>query len=276
MTVGEWLDQAAERLRVSGCPDPGADAEWMLSQACGFARSSLRLRRREQLSAAEFDDLDSWLARRLTGEPLQYVLGTADFMDIRLKTDARALIPRPETETLAELAIMRLRGMRGARCLDLCCGTGAIGLAAAHALPYVSVCLADVSDAALSLARENAALLGLDRVTFARGDLFDAVAHERFHLIACNPPYLTEEDMLSLQREVRFEPALALDGGRDGLDFYRRLADEAKEHLTDGGVMLMELGMGQDEAVLRLFGGWRSTAVHNDLMGVSRVAEVRL
>ena len=162
-----------------------------------------------------------------------------------------------------------------ARVLDLCCGTGAIGLSIARFRPDAQVLLADVSGEALCLARENAARLGVTNARFVQEDLFKAAAGECFDLIACNPPYLDQADMDNLQAEVRREPTLALFGGPDGLDFYRRIARDAPAHLAPGGVMLLEVGQGQAPVVARMLGGWANTALHRDLNGIERVVEAR-
>lgn len=275
MTAGGWLAQAQARLAASGDLDAACDAEWLLCEATGWTRSSLKLRREEPLSGDVLGKIRAWLERRAGGEPLQYVLGTADFMGLSFLSDARALIPRPETETLCERALAWLRGRPRARVLDLCCGTGAIGLSIAHFCPDARVVLTDVSREALSLARENARRLRVDSARFAQGDLFDAVPGGVFDLIACNPPYLDRTDMDELQREVRREPALALFGGADGLAFYRRIAAQAGAFLAPGGCLLLEVGRGQAPAVLGMLSSWQGCAVHRDLSGIERVVEAR-
>ncbi|MBQ8954368.1 MAG: peptide chain release factor N(5)-glutamine methyltransferase [Clostridia bacterium] len=276
MTAGEWLSRAGALLQASGDLDTACDADWLLCEATGWSRSSLRLRRDEPLADETLSVVEAWLARRAAGEPLQYVLGTADFMGLSFLADSRALIPRSDTETLCEAALKRLREMPPqARVLDLCCGTGAIGLSIARFRPDAQVLLADVSGEALCLARENAARLGVTNARFVQEDLFKAAAGECFDLIACNPPYLDQADMDNLQAEVRREPTLALFGGPDGLDFYRRIARDAPAHLAPGGVMLLEVGQGQAPVVARMLGGWANTALHRDLNGIERVVEAR-
>ena len=275
MTAGEWLAMASARLEAAGDLDAAVDAGWLLCEATGWSRSSLRLRRGEALSADVVARIDKWLSRRADGEPLQYVLGTADFMGLRFRCDARALIPRPDTETLCERALKRLAGKRKPFVLDLCCGTGAIGLSVAHSRPDARVLLTDISGDALSLARENARLLGVSNASFAQGDLLDAAAGRTFDLIACNPPYLDAADMAELQAEVRREPALALFGGADGLDFYRRVAKDAPAHLKKGGALLFEVGRGQARAVRAML-DWGECAVYEDLNGIERVVEARV
>ena len=275
MTAGEWLARAAALLEAAGDLDAAVDAAWLLCEATGWSRSSLRLRRGDGLDEAVLTRIEAWLRRRAQGEPLQYVLGTADFMGLRFRCDKRALIPRPDTEVLCDLALKRLAGKPRPRVLDLCCGTGAIGLSVARFRPDARVLLTDISPDALSLARENGELLGVKNADFAQGDLFAAVGEEAFDLIACNPPYLDEADMAALQSEVRREPALALFGGPDGLDFYRRLAKDAPRHLNRGGALLLEVGQGQAHAVRAML-HWGACAAYEDLNGIQRVVEARV
>ena len=207
------------------------------------------LSRQTDIFPGEYEKmLGEMLARRLAGEPLQYILGEWELMGLPFRVDARALIPRQDTETLVEaaLGLIKERGYRTV--LDLCCGTGCIGISLA-ALSGAAVTLADISADALALARENAEKNGVcARVT--ETNLFSNIKRS-FDLIACNPPYLSDADMAALQREVRFEPALALYGGADGLDFYRRIRTEYAAHLNPGGALLLEVGFGQAAAVMR-------------------------
>ena len=276
MIAREWLNAAQARLEASGDLDAACDAEWLLCEATSWSRSSLRMRGNDALNDEVLAVIDVWLERRASGEPLQYVLGTADFMGLRFHCDARALIPRPDTETLCELALERLKGKTRPHVLDLCCGTGAIGLTIAHFRPDAQVLLTDISPDALSLAQENARLIGATNAASAQGDLFVAVQGETFDLIACNPPYLDQRDMDELQPEVRREPALALFGGADGLDFYRRIAQDAPRYISPSGVLLLEVGMGQARDVCDLLSPWAKTAIHKDLSGIDRVVEAQI
>ena len=277
MTIGAWLAAAEDALTRSGDADARADGLLMLCQATGLTRSMARLSRGEALDDAAQAQLESWLQRRLSGEPLQYILGVAPFMGYDFLCDARALIPRFDTETLCDGALTAMRGQPAPSVLDLCCGTGAIGLSVALKKPDARVTLADLSEDALALARENAERLGAKNVCFRAGDLFGAVPGARYDYILCNPPYLTQADMADLQAEVRFEPAMALCGGRDGLDFYRRIAGSAPEHLLPGGAIFLEVGMGQAGAVgeLLLKAGLDHIGALRDLNGVERVVTAR-
>ena len=215
---------------------------------------------------------DGWLReavrRRLAGEPLQYILGEWEFMGLPFLVGPEALIPRQDTETLCEAALRWLKTRPGAFVLDLCCGSGCIGVSLAK-LSGAKVAFADVSPDALALARRNARKNGVDGV-FYESDLFARVSGA-FDLIVCNPPYLTAAEMASRQKELTFEPALALFGGEDGLDFYRRLAAEWEKHVAPGGLLLLEIGASQGEAVGELFPGAK---IMKDICGLDRVALV--
>ena len=267
LTVLEALKAAEYRLRE--VPYPRLDAEWLLSEVLGISRLEMLLDKRRELTGEEGLAFDALLARREKREPLQYILGGQSFMGFHLKTDSRALIPRNDTEALCEEALRHIRP--GSRVLDLCTGSGALAVAVKKLCPGADVTAADLSEAALSLAKENAGLLNAE-VRFVRGDLFAPLAGERFHVIVCNPPYIPEGLRGSLQAEVEREPALALFAGEDGLDFYRRIAREAPVHLMPGGRLCLEIGDGQGPDVSALLQErFEDIQVLNDLNGLPRV-----
>lgn len=268
MTVGQWKWSAIKRLCDAENPDAKVDVRILLEEILGL--KSLNLSANRAVSETELSRLEAALSRRIAGEPLQYILGKAWWMGLCLRVDRRVLIPRQDTETLAELALQFLRPIPSPRVLDLCTGSGAIGLCIAHDRSDARVTLADISSEALEVARENARLLGT-QVETMQGDLFAPLAGREFDLIACNPPYIPTGEIGGLQAEVQKEPRLALDGGADGLDFYRRIAEEAPRYLAGGGYLLLEVGIGQAEAVVALVGG---EAVR-DLNGVERVVWTR-
>lgn len=212
--------------------------------------------------------LQQAVERRIVGEPLQYILGEWEFMGLPFDVGPGALIPRQDTETLCEAALTWLKGRPGARVLDLCCGTGCIGVSLGK-LGGAQVSFADISPAALALTRRNAEKNGVDG-TFYESDLLAAVPGA-YDLIACNPPYLSAAEMETRQKELTFEPALALFGGEDGLSFYRRLAADWKKHVVPGGLLLMEIGYTQGAAVQALFPGGK---IIKDICGLDRVAWV--
>lgn len=277
MTIGEWLRRAKDALAESGCPDPQIDSRWIAEDTLGLSRSEMHFETERSLSPEEHERLEALLQRRVQGEPVQYLLHSACFMGLNFYVDSRVLIPRQDTETLAEAVIVALRQLEKPRMLDLCAGSGAIGLSVKTLVPGADVTLADCSRDALEVVRENARRLGVD-VELRHGDLFRAVWHQKFDLIASNPPYIPTGDLPLLQREVQREPQLALDGGGDGLEFYRRIAADAPEHLNPGGSIYLEVGAGQADAVRALLTERMECAeadVINDLNGIPRVVWAR-
>lgn len=277
MTIGEWLRHAKDALAESGCPDPQIDSRWIAEDTLGLSRSEMHFETERSLSPEEHERLEALLQRRVQGEPVQYLLHSACFMGLNFYVDSRVLIPRQDTETLVEAVIVALRQLEKPRMLDLCAGSGAIGLSVKTLVPGADVTLADCSRDALEVVRENARRLGVD-VEIRHGDLFRAVWHQKFDLIASNPPYIPTGDLPLLQREVQREPQLALDGGGDGLEFYRRIAADAPEHLNPGGSIYLEVGAGQADAVRALLTERMECAeagAINDLNGIPRVVWAR-
>lgn len=267
-------EQARRQLREALAPVAGEDAAFeaglMLAHVLGVAPGALLARREDELDPVARARLDEMLNRRLGREPLQYILGEWAFMGLPVRVRPGALIPRPDTEILAEQAL-RLAKARGYRtALDLCCGTGCIGIALAK-LGGLAVTAADVDPGCAALTKENAALNGA-AVAAVESDWFSGISG-KFDMIVSNPPYLTRGDMENLQPELRFEPPLALDGGEDGLYAYRRIANRYRDHLNPGGALLMEVGMGQANDVLHLFGG--EGEIFPDLAGIDRVVCIR-
>lgn len=255
---------------VTALKDTGeaeAIADWIFVKALGVSRSELPtmglIDEEKALAAKEY------AAQVKEGTPLQYALGETEFYGIALKTDPRALIPRGDTEVLVEEALKSLKA--GDTALDLCTGSGAIAIALALK-GGASVTASDVSEEALSLAKENAESTGAE-ITFSKGDLFEGI-EGAFDMITANPPYIPTAEIAGLDTFVKKEPILALDGGEDGLDFYRRIAAEAPAHLKAGGTLLVEIGCDQGEAVSALFSAIGEPAIVKDLEGHDRVVKV--
>lgn len=270
MTPRDAYRLTLQALKQAGVPDPAPDAGWLLGHVLNRPALEARLDMDSTLSPEQEALLRDLTQKRQARIPLQYLLRTQSFLGRSFSVDERALIPRPETELLAELAVSAL-GSSG-RALDLCCGTGCLAITMALERPGCDIWAADLSPAALSLARENAARLGA-RVTFRQGDLFAPLQGETFDLIVSNPPYIPSAECPALQEEVLHEPVMALDGGDDGLDFYRRIAREAPLHLNGGGRIMLELGDGEAEAVSALLAdaGFEELVVHPDLQGLPRM-----
>ncbi len=256
-----------ERLKEIAPSADESDIDWILVEVTGKQRSelaSLKSVTKEQFEAARA------IAEKMKdGAPLQYALGSTEFFGIRLGVNPAVLIPRPETEELAEKVIEEVRSRGGGRVLDLCTGSGAIAIAVAENSP-AEVTATDVSEAACTVARANATGAGAS-VKVLAGDMFAPVAEEKFDVIVSNPPYIPHGDIAGLQDRVKkFEPLSALDGGEDGLDFYRTIAREGAEHLTAGGVIFLEFGEGQADAVKELFAAF-DTEVYLDMQGKERM-----
>lgn len=274
MTITEWLKHARDRLTQTNCPDPDIDARWIAEDALGMTRQALVFEGDRAIPRHQLYQLESMLDRRAAGEPVQYILGSADFMGLRFRVNDAVLIPRQDTETLVEAALIELRQRPGSPALlDLCAGSGCVGLSLASLAPNARITLADISPEALEVARANQKALGV-KAEFRQGDLFNAVGKERFDIIASNPPYIPAGALSGLQREVRFEPRIALDGGADGLDFYRRITEGAASHLNPGGAIFLEVGIHEAQPVLDLVKAHLPCAqagTVRDLNGIERV-----
>lgn len=262
---------ADTKKKFAECGIDESDAEWIYSIVLGIKRSELSAER--VVTPAESKQIAAIVKERLSGRPLWYIIGDVDFCGCKIKVDERVLIPRPETEQLAEIAIKTVE--EGDKVLDMCTGSGCLAIAIAKgcAGKNVSVTAADVSDAALMLAKENANYNSAV-VHFIQTDLFENI-RGRFNVIVCNPPYIRTEEILSLDREVKdFEPRIALDGGADGLDFYRRLAKEVNRYVVRGGMLILEVGEDQAADVLRLFEKRDYAIVIKDLEGKDRFLKI--
>ncbi len=242
MIVRKAEQAIAKRLQTVAGEDARLEASFLL-RANGFHSPY------QELSETDARALDPLIERRLTGEPLPYILGEWAFYGLPFYVDRTVLIPRPDTERLVELALRELTAGRNT-VLDLCCGSGCIGVALA-VCGGASVTAADISADALELTERNARRNGVS-VTTVRSDFLEDI-EGTYDLIVCNPPYLSKADMDSRDAALRFEPALALYGGEDGLDFYRKLADAYRRVLKPDGTLLFEIGMTQRDAVLSLF-----------------------
>ena len=264
-TVKKYTEELKALFAENGIDE--SDAEWLISVKTGIARSELAASEKI-LVPSRVQELDKIAGERLTGRPLWYILGDTEFYDYKIKVDERVLIPRPETELLTEQVLRTAE--QGNKVLDLCTGSGCIAIALAKkgAEKELIVTASDISADALALAQENAKRNGAD-IKFIESDLLDGV-RGKFNIIVCNPPYIKSGDIPGLQKEVQFEPKGALDGGEDGLDFYRRLAKEAPRHLVKGGTLFMECGVGQAQEIVKLFKKFDYTMVSRDYNDVER------
>ena len=271
MNSRERLKKASAYLRGAGVPDPEYDSGMLLASITG--KHYLELRADEiQISVDQEEAFQQLLEQRAQRVPLQYLLGTVWFMGMEFQVSSGVLIPRPETELLADWAKERLSSLESAAILDLCCGSGCLGISLAKLLPKSQVTLSDLSEHAIRISALNRERLGVD-CEILQGDMFESVSGRRFDCVACNPPYISTDECDDLQPEVRMEPRMALDGGADGLDFYRRIAEKVREHLNPHGIAFLEVGCGQAEIVsemLRKHGAAR-TEIRMDFSNIPRM-----
>ncbi|MAY75152.1 MAG: protein-(glutamine-N5) methyltransferase, release factor-specific [Phycisphaerae bacterium] len=282
-TTRELLDWMSGAFKTAAIDSPRRSAEELLAHVIGCERMRLYMDIDRPASPAERDELRGLLRRALAHEPLQYLIGQWAFFGMPIKCDARALIPRPETETLVEHVLQHGRREDATplrRIADICTGTGCIALALAKHLREAEVVATDVSADALALAQENAEILGLsERIDFREGDLLAPLGEERFDLITANPPYISDREWEDVEPNVKdHEPTLALRGGGDGLDLVRRLIDRAWERLEAGGWLVMETASShahEARDLCDLSGRYEATGVLDDLAGLPRVVVAR-
>jgi release factor glutamine methyltransferase len=275
-SVRRVLSWAAEDLKKRGNDSGRLDAELLLGRVLELDRIGLIMQSERPLAPAELNAFRELFKRRRSGEPVAYLLGEREFFGIPLRVDARVLIPRPDTERLVEVALLRTRerSMLGSA-LDLCTGSGCVAIAFARSRPTWSVAAVDVSCEALAVARDNAHRTGAIRnVRLLEGSLFGPVEGQRFDLITANPPYIPSAELLELPIDVRgFEPQLALDGGPDGLALVRDIAARAPQHLTPGGLLALEICADQGPRATEILRqhGYAQVELARDLGGRDRV-----
>ena len=279
MTVLEVLQNTTAYFAKKQVEHPRLNIEHLLADALGKKRIELYLEFDRPLSERELEPLREKVRRRAEGEPLQHLLGHWDFLGRRFKTDRRALIPRSETELLGEtvLKMLAIREPKATRLVDVGTGSGILAIIFALEHPELEVVAVDISDDALALARENAERLGVpDRIAFSRSDLLDRIDGP-FHWIVANLPYIPTGDIPGLQREVQFDPGLALDGGEDGLTLIKRLIESIPGKIASNGWVALELGQGQAESVRNFLArqNYRDISIMKDYQGVERILVAR-
>ncbi len=284
MVIQELLKWGSEALSGIEYSNPQQETRLILSQLLGVDRSYLYAHGDKEVSEEEKDKFIRIIERRKSGEPLQYILGTQEFMGIDFNVCKGVLIPRGDTELLVERLIKFIDEEfddKPYRMLDIGVGSGAISLSTAYHRPKGEILGVDISREALMIAEENRINLRLDNVRFIESDLFSSIGEEYcegFDIIASNPPYIPEGDRETLQKEVRMhEPALALFGGEDGLDYYRKITSQAMKYLAEGGLLIFEIGAGQGPDVARIMkeNGFKAVTVEKDLENRDRIVAGR-
>jgi release factor glutamine methyltransferase len=268
-----WTTQHFEKRQVDA---PRLTTEILLAHVLATSRVRLYVDLDRPLAKEELTAFRALIERRTSGEPTQYLTGKKEFYNRSFKVDSRVLIPRPETELLVEAALRVLPKDAPSRTLDVCTGSGCIAISLAAERPQASVLATDLSPDACALARENAEALNVGaRVTIVQGDLFAPVpADAHFQLVVSNPPYIASGEIPGLSAEVRREPHLALDGGKDGLALVRRVIEGARRCLLPGGLLAMEIGDTQGAALQELLqaAGFENARVEKDLERRDRLA----
>ena len=288
MTVLEILNRTKTFFEKKGIPDARLDAEYIISHGLGMkSRMDIYLNFEKPLTAAELDTLRPLVARRANREPLQHIIGDTSFRGFIIKCDTRALVPRPETEMLVDMAKERLKGIENPFIVEVGTGTAAISIACAKEIAGAKVLATDISEDALSLARENADAneLGANaessNLTFAQGDLLDAVtATDKIDCLIANLPYIPDGEKGKLQPEVdKFDPALALYGGPDGLDLVRKLLQQTEGKLSAGAPILLEIGSEQAEVLKNEAANYpwlEFSGIHKDYCGNIRFVSYKV
>lgn len=272
MTYREAVEFGTKCLTDAGVPDAALDAWYLLQMVCKIERSYYYVHGEEDITQDAQKEYEIAVQKRAEHIPLQYIIGEQEFMGLRFKVNSNVLIPRQDTETLVEQVLKVVKP--GMKVLDLCTGSGCVLISVLKNAPELTGMGSDISKTALLVAKENAKLHEVD-AEWVRSDLFDNIT-ETFDVIMANPPYIPTGEILSLMPEVRdFEPENALDGGADGLDFYRKITEQVKDYLNPGGYVYMEIGYDQGEVVSELMrnAGFSEVEVIKDLARNDRVVK---
>ncbi|MDR2485892.1 MAG: peptide chain release factor N(5)-glutamine methyltransferase [Treponema sp.] len=278
MTVGEALAEGAALLKTASIETPRLDAALLLAEALHTDRAGLILRYLDPVSGEPRQRYGEFLKQRLAGDCVAYIVGHKEFRGLDFAINPGVLVPRPDTETLVEAALSYIDGLPACETcmlLDMCTGSGAVGIALKHERPRIALYASDISVAALKTAQENARRLLGNRdgdFHFIQSDLFDRI-EGRFTLITANPPYIPSAVIETLAQEVKQEPWIGLDGGEDGLEIIRRLIPKAKQYLSPGGMLLIEADPRQMSGIGTMLrdAGYREIKTYDDLSGRQRV-----
>lgn len=295
MRLLDLLRKSTEYLEQNGIDDALSEAEMLVFYAVASNRLDAYIENPE-IKSTDSAKVRRLLQRRSKGEPVQYIIGHIEFCGLRIKVGRGVLIPRPETELLVEEVIKTVKGKALSvksperTCsrmtpyalrsfLDLCTGTGCIALALAREFPEAVVYGTDLSKEAVAYAKENAKSNNIENIRFRQGSLFEAVKAKRFDIITANPPYIRRAEIATLQREIRnWEPVAALDGGLDGMDFYRAILSSGGDYLNPDGFIFLELGYDQAEGVQKIARaeGFREITVIEDYAGIGRILKAKI
>ena len=266
------LQQATEFLKSNNIKEAQLNAEILLCGILEVSRSKLYILRRESITEEQYKKYKEYLNRRITREPVDYILGNSEFMGLNFNVNSNVLIPRQETELIVEHANKFIKETKAKNILDLCTGSGCVAVSLAYYNDNVSVVASDVSEAALEVAKSNALINNVsEKIKFIKSDMFNNIIDEKFDIIISNPPYVKNDEYKGLEKEIFFEPKIAFLADDDGLTFYRIIAQKAKQYLNKKGVLLLELNSNISSKVADLFNDFNSVSIVKDYSGLDRI-----
>lgn len=266
------LKQATEFLTSHNITEAQLDAEVLLCGVLKIKRNNLVTLRQETITQEQNQQYQNFLNRRITGEPVDYILGNSEFMGLTFKVNQNVLIPRPETELIVEQANKFIKENHSKTILDLCTGSGAIAVSVAHYNDDVSIVASDISQKALEIAKENAVTNNVSKkIEFIESNMFNNIITKKFDIIISNPPYVTKKEYEGLERELFFEPKNAFLAGEDGLEFYKIIADNSARYLNPKGVLLLELNANISLQIADLFSDFLFVKIIKDYSGLDRI-----
>ncbi len=265
------LKQANEFLTSHNINEAQIDAEVLLCGVLKTKRNNLVTLRQEKISQKQYQQYQDYLKRRINGEPVDYILGISEFMGLKFKVNPNVLIPRPETELIVEQANKFIKENNSKTILDLCTGSGAIAVSVAY-YNNISVIASDISKKALQVAKDNAVTNNVSKkIDFIESNMFDNIINKKFDIIISNPPYVTADEYKDLQKEIFFEPKTAFLAGKDGLYFYRIIAEKAKQYLNPKGILLLELNSNIALQIADLFNDFLFVKIIKDYSDLDRI-----
>lgn len=280
MTIKELLNQAVIMLKNENIDAPKNKARMLLQATLKKSREYLMIYDNKEVENIDRDRYIKNVKRLILGEPLQYITGIQEFMKLNFLVTKDVLISRPDTEILVEEVIRKAENISNPVILDLCTGSGAIAVSLAKYIKNVHICAIDISSKALEIAKKNAELNGVkNNIEFIESNLFDKIKERKFDIIVSNPPYIETETIKTLSKDVQSEPKIALDGGKDGLDFYRKIADSGSKYLNRQGYICLEIGYNQRIAVRQILENKKRYVNINcikDLCGNDRVVTAQI
>ena len=275
MRVRDVLSGAVEELRRYGVEEPVRKARRVLAYVLGRSKEYWISHNGEEVSSCDVEKFECCIRKLINGVPIQYILGSQEFMGIEFEVNENVLIPQPDTEILVYEVLKIARKYSNPKILDLCTGSGAIAVSISRSIPSAQIWASDISEEAIKIAKRNDKY---NKVTFVHSDLFENI-NIKFDIIASNPPYIKSDEIKTLSKEVQNEPTIALDGGKSGLDFYEKIINNAHKYLTPQGHLCLEIGEDQKDAVLEIFKTsniWAEIETYKDLGNNDRVITAKL